>query len=107
MTWLPSGNTRWVKPATQPLDENQSKLLENASKENHLSILKQLESEVPKWNECDEQRKIMLIKYWRKKWNWNIDIDNLLTSSITSPPWDSVRLIGHRGSGKTPRPVIK
>ena len=107
LTWLPSGNTRWVKPATQPLDENQSKLLENASKENHLSILKQLESEVPKWNECDEQRKIMLIKYWRKKWNWNFNVDNLLASSITSPPWESVRLIGHRGSGKTPRPVIK
>jgi hypothetical protein len=48
-----------------------------------------------------------LIKYWRKKWNWNIDVDNLLAGSFTSPPWESVRLIGHRGSGKTPRPVIK
>lgn len=107
LTWLPSEKARWVKPATLPLDEQQKELLENTSKDNHISIINQLKSEVPKWNECDKQRKTMLIKFWRKKWNWDIDINEVLAKSIDSPPWQSVRLIGHRGSGKTPRPVIK
>jgi hypothetical protein len=107
LTWLPSEKARWVKPATLPLDKEQKELLESSSRDNHISIINQLESEVPKWNECDKQRKTMLIKYWRKKWNWDIDINEVLAKSVDSPPWQSVRLIGHRGSGKTPRPVIK
>jgi hypothetical protein len=49
----------------------------------------------------------MLIQYWRKKWNWDIDVDEVLAKSVDSPPWQSIRLIGHRGSGKTSRPIIK
>lgn len=107
LTWLPSQKARWVKPATLPLDEKQKELLDKTSKEDHISIIKQLESEVPKWKDCDKQRKTMLIDFWRKKWNWEIDVNDVLTNSVDSPPWQSVRLIGHRGSGKTPRPVIK
>ena len=107
LTWLPSGDARWLNPATMPLDKKQKELLDSASKEQHLSIIKQLKSDVPSWNECDTQRKTELIQYWRQKWNWDIDLDVVLTKSVDSPPWQSVRLIGHRGSGKTSRPVMK
>lgn len=107
LTWLPSGDARWLNPATLPLDKKQKELLDSASKEQHLSIIKQLKSDVPSWNECDNNRKTELIQYWRKKWNWDIDLDVLLAESIDSPPWQSVRLIGHRGSGKTSRPIMK
>ena len=107
LTWLPSGKARWVNPATMPLDESQSQILDSATKEQHLSIIKQLKSDVPTWNECDNQRKSELIRFWRKKWNWEIDIEDTIAKSTESPPWQSVRLIGHRGSGKTARPVIK
>ena len=107
LTWLPSGKARWFNPATMPLDETQSQILEDATKDQHLSIIEQLKSDVPTWNECDKQRKSELIKFWRKKWNWDIDVEETLAKSTDSPPWQSIRLIGHRGSGKTPRPVIK
>ena len=107
LTWLPSGDARWLNPATMPLDKEQKELLDSASKEQHLSIIKQLKSDVPSWNECDTQRKTELIQYWREKWNWDIELDALLAKSVDSPPWQSVRLIGHRGSGKTSRPVMK
>ena len=107
LTWLPSGKARWVNPATMPLDETQSRILDDATKDQHLSIIEQLKSDVPTWNECDKQRKLELIEFWRKKWNWDIDIEEMMAKSTNSPPWQSVRLIGHRGSGKTSRPVIK
>lgn len=107
LTWLPSGKARWVNPATMPLDETQSRILDDATKDQHLSIIEQLKSDVPTWNECDKQRKLELIEFWRKKWNWDIDIEEIMAKSTNSPPWQSVRLIGHRGSGKTSRPVIK
>ena len=37
----------------------------------------------------------------------NGDVDKLVETSSDSPPWESVRLIGHRGSGKTARPVLQ
>ena len=106
-TWLPTGDARWVNPAIQPLDNQQQILLNSATEENHLEILKQLKQEVPIWSECDNARRIELISMWKKSWNWQKSIDEILqSSSESSPPWQAPRLIGHRGSGKTPRPVI-
>lgn len=108
MTWLPSGHARWTRPATHPLDESQQQELNSATKENHREILKSLESDVVPWMECDESRKRNLISYWRRKWNWSKSTDDLLLLERErgSMPWEVVRLIGHRGSGKTKRPVL-
>ena len=107
LTWLPSGNARWCNPATRPLDKSQLELLNSANQENHLSIINQLKEQAPKWNECDNQRRSELVKWWRKKWKWDYEIDDILANTTNSPPWQSIRLIGHRGSGKTSRPVVK
>jgi len=104
-TWLPSGDARWTKPATRPLDQEQLTLLNEATYENHKDILKQLNNEVPEWKDCDSDRKQLLIESWNKRWNWDIDVKELVEQSVESPPWQSVRLIGHRGSGKTGKPL--
>ena len=107
-TWYNNGNgARWQKPATKPLDAQQMQLIENADYATHRDVIKQLEHEVSPWIECNNSRKRELIKMWQNKWNWNIDVDKLVETSSDSPPWESVRLIGHRGSGKTARPVLQ
>ena len=71
------------------------------------TALKQLKQEVPIWSECDAARRIELVSTWKKSWNWQKSVDEILEhASKTSPLWQAPRLIGHRGSGKTPRPVI-
>ena len=104
-TWYKEGKPRWRFHATRPLDKSQLDLLNSATFDNHLDILHQLSKEVPKWSECDSQRKRAIIDMWQKKWNWEIKSESK-NDSNTSPPWQAVRLIGHRGSGKTPRPVM-
>ena len=108
MTWLPSGHARWAQPATLPLDETQSNRLKNATKEEHLSVLKSLKKEVTPWMECDVSRKRELLTYWRQRWQWKSSVDDLLTFEEMngSMPWHIVRMIGHRGAGKTKRPVL-
>jgi len=108
LTWLPSGHARWTQPATFPLDKDQQEQLNSVTKENHQELLNSLKNEVPSWMECDESRKRDLLSYWRRKWNWTKSVDDLLDfeKQQGSMPWEVVRMIGHRGSGKTKRPVL-
>lgn len=108
LTWLPSGHARWTRPATHPLDASQHDRLNKATKDDHIEILKSLESEVVPWMECDESRKRELLTFWRTKWNWSKSVDELIAyeKGKGSMPWEIVRMIGHRGSGKTKRPVL-
>lgn len=108
VSWLPSGHLRWTHPATRPLDATQQQTLENATQENHKEISRELQNETVPWAECDLQRRSELVEMWRKKWMWENSVSDILENSKnTSPPWEAIRLIGHRGSGKTSRPVIK
>jgi energy-coupling factor transporter ATP-binding protein EcfA2 len=62
---------------------------------------------VAPWNECDKSRQTELIQMWKRKWQWQSSVEDILEHcDNTSPPWEAVRLIGHRGSGKTSRPVL-
>ncbi|RPG70891.1 MAG: hypothetical protein CBC59_002230 [Euryarchaeota archaeon TMED99] len=107
-TWLPSGHARWTQPATRPLDAVQQQKLDQATHENHLEILRELKMETCPWAECDDERRRELVTLWRKKWQWENPRNSILQQSTgASPPWESIRLIGHRGSGKTSRPVFK
>ena len=108
MTWLPSGHARWTQPATLPLDEAQYMRLKNATKEDHLSVLKSIKNNVTPWMESDVSRKRELLTYWRQRWQWKTSVEDLLAFEETngSMPWQIVRMIGHRGAGKTKRPVL-
>ena len=106
LTWLPSGSARWFRPSSLPLTSDQHDLLVSANEENHKDIVKQLKSEVTPWTELDRSGKVEILSHWRKKWSWEKTVDDLLAStSERSMPWESVRLIGHRGCGKTTRPL--
>jgi len=106
-TWLPSGHLRWTQPATMPLDSVQLKTLQSATEENHLEVRAELMNNVAPWNECDKSRQTELIQMWKRKWQWQSSVEDILEHcDNTSPPWEAVRLIGHRGSGKTSRPVL-
>lgn len=105
-TWYKDGLPRWRYPATQPLDANQLMQLTNVEYDNHLDLLKELASDVPRWSEADTQRKQEITKLWQKKWNWKRDISKSHATDGNALPWQAVRLIGHRGSGKTTRPLM-
>ena len=108
LTWLPSGHARWQQPATLPLDEGQQRLLDATDEEDHLSVLSELKKDITPWYEADISRRRELLSYWKGKWNWQPSVEEMLTQSMTSKsmPWEFVRMIGHRGSGKTQRPVL-
>jgi len=54
----------------------------------------------------DSSGKREILQFWREKWSWSKPLDKLVEESNgPSMPWESVRLIGHRGCGKTPRPL--
>lgn len=109
LTWLPSGHARWTQPASLPLDSKQTNLLQSATKTTHVDVLKELKQEVTPWIECNKSERLKLIQIWSKRWSWGEmpqQILNVISEDSNSPPWQAVRLIGHRGSGKTPRPVL-
>jgi glycerophosphoryl diester phosphodiesterase len=107
LTWLPSGHARWVRPGTQPLDEHQWTRLANSTEEDHAALLKELQQDTPTWEACDASRRRLLVDEWRKRWYWSEATDDILKrSEDAAPPWAAPRLIGHRGCGKTSRPVL-
>ena len=107
LTWLPSGHARWRRPGLQPLLEEEWTRLEQVDQANHLTVLRELESNVPLWSECDDTRRRRLVSEWTRRWKWRPSVDETLQRfSAETPPDGAPRMIGHRGSGKTSRPVL-
>ena len=107
LTWLPSGHARWRRPGLQPLLEAEWSELERVGKADHLDALHTLESTVPTWAECDADRRRALVTEWTQRWRWRSSVEATLERySGETPPASAPRMIGHRGSGKTARPVL-
>jgi len=99
---LPSGHARWSRPATQPLSEAEMAKLDSTPKEHHGEKLKEMKGEITPWNEFSDIERVEFTKYWIKKWGWKRREEDILNEvSENSLPWESVRIVGHRGSGKT------
>ena len=93
------GQLRQQTLATVPLSE--------ALTEACLDALHALESTVPTWAECDAARRRALVTEWTKRWRWRPSVEATLERySGETPPASAPRVIGHRGSGKTARPVL-
>ena len=108
LRWLPSGHARWHQPGLRPLLDAEWEHLKSATQVNHLDMLSRLEDGTPTWAEADASRRRALMTEMQKRWQWNTDVDDLLTRYEGATPPPSVpRLIGHRGSGKSGRPVLK
>ncbi|MED6319619.1 MAG: hypothetical protein VX451_05950, partial [Candidatus Thermoplasmatota archaeon] len=61
----------------------------------------------PSWADCDASRRRALVEEWRRRWKWRSSVKETLDRfSGETAPASAPRMIGHRGSGKTPRPVL-
>ena len=72
-------------------------------------MLMELEREVAPWHELDKAARRGHLEAWRKRWGWKRGVDDLMADvdeSGSTMPWEAVRMVGHRGAGKTPRPVL-
>lgn len=102
VTTLPTGEARWLKPATQPLNSEYQNKLDSAEAEHHASVIEELQREVAPWSELSNSEKRQFLNDWRKKWFWERDIEALMSESSESDmPWEVSRIIGHRGAGRT------
>lgn len=104
---LPCGKVRWDKPATTPLTEEWLDKFSNSDNSIHADLLRQAQSELTPWHEMNKTEQEVVVGNWRKRYEWKKSMDELLSDCTqTSMPWEAVRLIGHRGCGKTPRPIF-
>lgn len=63
-----------------------------------------LDAEGIPWHEMGTSQRRELLGVWRNKWHWNKSVDELMAScSSSSLPWQAVRVLGHRGCGKSKR----
>ena len=92
----PQGQTRWLKPGTQPLDEDLEQKMNGLSSDENAKHLMKLASERPSWANLDLKERQEVIDRLGRKLSWpEIKADD------GSPPWEIPRFIGHRGAGKT------
>ena len=97
---LPTGGARWTRWASQPLDEEREALLNNAEPEHHEALIAEATNEVTPWHELSDLERKSFLSKWRKRWNWEREVDELSEDTGTNRmPWEVSRLIGHRGSG--------
>ena len=92
----PKGQTRWLKPGTQPLNYDLEEKMNVFSNEQNAKILHELASERPAWVDLDLKERQKIIDRLGKKLAWSE-----IKADEGSPPWEVPRFIGHRGAGKT------
>ena len=97
----PNGGARWTRWACQPLDPERQALLQTADPSDHSALIEEATREATPWHELTDIERRGFLSIWRKRWNWERDVDELAgDSSPQTMPWEMSRLIGHRGCGK-------
>jgi glycerophosphoryl diester phosphodiesterase len=98
----PNGDARWPRPATQPLDADVTATLARDDADDHAGVLAELQQQVSPWHELSDGERRSLLDGWRSRWRWGRSIDELVADSDSDRmPWESVRIVGHRGAGRT------
>lgn len=98
----PNGDARWPRPATHPLDADVTDTLARADDSDHASVIAELEQQVSPWHELSDGERRNLLDGWRSRWRWGRTLDDLVADSGSDRmPWEAVRIVGHRGAGKT------
>jgi len=100
------GRLRWKRMATAPLDGAMPRVASDAEAE---CKIKELDKDVSPWSELGHEDHRRLLDTWRKRWRWTRTLEDLLADvgeGGSTMPWEAVRMVGHRGAGKTPRPVL-
>lgn len=99
---LPTGEPRWLRPATQPLNDEIRRELDGVPEDGHADAIHYLQGDVAPWSELSDSERRGFIKNWKKKWLWERSMETLMSEvSESSMPWEVSRVIGHRGAGRT------
>ena len=100
------GRLRWKRMATAPLEGGMPQV---ASDDEAERLLKQLDKDVAPWSELSHEDHRRHLDAWRTRWGWTRSLDELMADvgeGGNTMPWEAVRMVGHRGAGKTPRPGL-
>ncbi|DAC16943.1 MAG TPA: hypothetical protein D7I06_04005 [Candidatus Poseidoniales archaeon] len=84
---------RWTKPATMPLEDEDWNNLDEGIKPNSIT----------KWLDLSDKEKIQQLEIWKVRFGWQKNVEEMHLESKGEIPWQAVRLIGHRGCGRSPR----
>jgi glycerophosphoryl diester phosphodiesterase len=104
---LPEGIARWTKQSTQPLNDKWIQRFRETSPENHKDLIEEATREVSPWHELNSNERKYFLDKWSKKWYWSKSSQEIYHESESNKlPWESVRVIGHRGCGSTSRPIF-
>ena len=102
------GVPRWTRPATQSLTLEDESELRKTRDDYGLSEQQRLSDEVEPWHLKSAKEQVRQMKEWSERWKWKRPLDDLMAeSSDDRLPWEVVRVIGHRGSGASNRPIPK
>ena len=98
---LPDGKARWMRPASQPLDDEWRERLDTASDSERGDLIKEAGESLPTWPELGSRRKREMVTEQGNRMFWAGSEDKWIAESENGLPWGSPRLIGHRGAGDT------
>ena len=100
------GVPRWTRPATQSLTIEEEKELRSTQGDIGRTMQQRLIEEVEPWHLKSAKEQTRQMKEWSERWKWTRTVDDLMAqSSDDRLPWEVVRVIGHRGSGASSRPL--
>jgi hypothetical protein len=98
---LPDGKARWMRPASQPLDDEWRGRLDAATDSERGDLIREAGESLPTWSELESHRKREMITEQGHRMFWAGSEDKWTAEAENGLPWGSPRLIGHRGAGDT------
>ncbi|MFL2956922.1 MAG: hypothetical protein CND29_00840 [Marine Group II euryarchaeote MED-G36] len=97
----PDGSIRWMRPASQPLDDEWRRILDSATDSERPDLFKEASHSLPKWSEIDDLRRNSIVIEQGNRMHWSGSEESWVKQAERGVPWGSPRIIGHRGAGKT------
>jgi len=100
------GRVRWTRPATAPLPTDAPTAVTDGDA---VSMLEELRRDAAPWHELSAAERRTHLEAWRKRWSWKRSVDAMMSDVAvdgSTMPWEAVRIVGHRGCGVSPRPVL-
>ena len=96
--------TRWpievASAMSQPLDPDDLSELRDLPKEEHAHFIQRRTEDQALWHDLDAAERRSHLQEWRRRWRWKASLDSLDRNDGTVP-WEGVRILGHRGAGRT------
>ena len=92
----PDGSIRWMRPASQPLDDEWRRILDSATDSERPDLFKEASHSLPKWSEIDDLRRNSIVIEQGNRMHWSGSEESWVKQAERGVPWGSPRIIGHR-----------